>query len=130
MALKKLHVHICELLTKHPEAFILVAGDVNNFLPRFRQHISITTKGNNTLYKNRQEAYQPMPRPNLGSSDQMFCLEILLKDLHGMAQRSYSYACDCTDRQVLREAAIWVDRMDVEDYASSVCAYKPKTPVK
>ena len=53
-ALKELHDNISLLQTKHPEAFYVVAGDFNHVkltdtLPRFYQHVTIPTRGDNTL---------------------------------------------------------------------------------
>ena len=51
----------------------MAAGDFNHVkltdtLPWFHQHVSIATRGNNTLdcvYTNRWEAYSEVPRPHL-----------------------------------------------------------------
>jgi len=87
IALRELHDHICELQNKHPEAFFIVAGDFNqaklkDVLPRFHQHVTLATRGNNTLdqvYTNRREAYRAVPSPNLGFSDH---ISILLVPTH------------------------------------------------
>ncbi|KAI3370626.1 hypothetical protein L3Q82_007197 [Scortum barcoo] len=70
-ALKELHNNISSLQHKHPEAFYMVAGDFNHVnltdtLPKFYQHVTIPTRGNNTLdrvYTNKQarDAYRAVP---------------------------------------------------------------------
>ncbi|KAI3358987.1 hypothetical protein L3Q82_015367 [Scortum barcoo] len=76
-ALKELHNNISSLQHKHPEAFYVVAGDFNHVnltdtLPKFYQHVTIPTRGNNTLdrvYTNKRDAYRAVPHPHLGFSD-------------------------------------------------------------
>ena len=76
-ALKELHNNISSLQHKHPEAFYVVAGDFNHVnltdtLPKFHQHVTIPTRGNNTLdrvYTIKRDAYKAFPHPHLGFSD-------------------------------------------------------------
>lgn len=84
VALGELHDHTCELQNKHLESFFVVAGDFNHAklmdtLPQFYEHVSIATRGNNTLdqvYTNRREAYRALPCPHLGFSDHIYIMLI------------------------------------------------------
>ncbi|KAM9358386.1 beta-1,3-galactosyl-O-glycosyl-glycoprotein beta-1,6-N-acetylglucosaminyltransferase-like [Symphorus nematophorus] len=70
-----------------------------------------TTRGNNMLdqaYTNRRVAYRAVPRLHLGFSDH---IKIMLILAHG---------------PIFREAATNEDRVDLEDYVSSVCSYISK----
>lgn len=86
-ALRELHDHIGVLQNKHPEAFFVVAGDFNHVkltdtLPRFYQHVSIATRGNNTLdrvYTNKWDSYRAVPCLHLGFSDY---ISIMLAPAH------------------------------------------------
>ncbi|KAI3355733.1 hypothetical protein L3Q82_004320 [Scortum barcoo] len=78
-ALKELHTTTsARSSTKHLEAFYVVAGDFNHVnltdtLPKFYQHVTIPTRGNNTLdrvYTNKRDAYrEPSPTPTWAFSD-------------------------------------------------------------
>lgn len=50
----ELYENICSLQNNHPDALNVIAGDFNNVnlmdvTPRFYQHVTIATQGNNTL---------------------------------------------------------------------------------
>ncbi|KAI3352197.1 hypothetical protein L3Q82_005161 [Scortum barcoo] len=57
--------------------FTWLRGDFNHVnltdtLPKFYQHVTIPTRGNNTLdrvYTNKRDAYRAVPHPHLGFSD-------------------------------------------------------------
>lgn len=70
-ALKELHDYISALQNKHPEALYVVVANFNHVdlyatLPMFHQHVTIATRGDNTLnkvYTNRRETYRAIPVP-------------------------------------------------------------------
>ena len=76
-ALKELPNNISSLQHKPPETFYVVTGDFNHVnltdtLPKFHQHATIPTRGNNTLdrvYTNKRDAYKAFPHPHLGFSN-------------------------------------------------------------
>lgn len=63
-AFSELHDNICSLQNKHPEAFVVIAGDFYNVnltdtTPGFYQHVTIVTRGDNTPgVQNRCRAIQ------------------------------------------------------------------------
>ncbi|KAI3374040.1 hypothetical protein L3Q82_022606, partial [Scortum barcoo] len=133
---------------KHPEAFYVVAGDFNHVnltdtLPKFYQHVTIPTRGNNTLdrvYTNKRDAYRAVPHPHLGFSDHISIMLLpayrpLLR--HTPKQRTITVwpsdavpaLQDCfqrTDWQIFREAAVREGEVDLEDYTSAVLGYISK----
>lgn len=144
MALGELHDHIGALQNKHWDVFFVVAGDFNHvnltdILPRFHQHVSIATRGNNTLdrvYTNRGAAYRAVPHPHLGFSDHIYIQlvpahRLLLKDTKPTVKTITVWPSganfilqDCFERsnwQIFREAATSVGGVNLEEYASSVC---------
>ncbi|KAI3358424.1 hypothetical protein L3Q82_014857, partial [Scortum barcoo] len=147
-ALKELHNNISSLQHKHPEAFYVVAGDFNHVnltdtLPKFYQHVTIPTRGNNTLdrvYTNKRDAYRAVPHPHLGFSDHISIMLLpayrpLLR--HTPTQRTITVwpsdavpaLQDCfqrTDWQIFREAAVREGEVDLEDYTSAVLGYISK----
>ena len=76
-ATERLGSHIHDLMTKFPDAMIVVTGDfnqcnVNTALPGLHQHITCSTRGNNTLdlcYTNINNAYICHKLCPLGNSD-------------------------------------------------------------
>ncbi|XP_072362773.1 uncharacterized protein [Scyliorhinus torazame] len=76
-ALDELYTVINNYETEHPETLFIVAGDFNkanlkSVLPKFYQHISCPTRGDNTLdhcYSKIKGAYRSIPRPHFGKSD-------------------------------------------------------------
>lgn len=75
-ALKELHDSISTLQNNNSEALYVVVGDFNHVdlhakLPMFHKHVTIATRGDNTLnkvYTNRQEIYRAIPRPHLAAA--------------------------------------------------------------
>ena len=75
--LRPLYDVISALLTKHPDSFVVVAGDFNHInlktvLPGFKQYVNFKTRGENILdlvYSNTAEAYKAIPQPHLAVSD-------------------------------------------------------------
>ncbi|GAA6231470.1 uncharacterized protein LOC109141784 [Lates japonicus] len=148
-ALTELHNNISSLQHKHPEAFYVVMGDFNhvnltNTLPKFYQHVTIPTRGNNTLdrvYTNKKDAYRAVPRPHLGFSDHISIMLVpayrpLLRH-HTPTQRTITVwpsdavpalqdCFQCTDWQIFREAAVCEGEVDLEDYTSAVLGYISK----
>ena len=64
----------------HPDDVHIVAGDFNqanlkSVLPKFYQHVSCATRGENTyfVYTNIKHAYRAIQLPHLGQSDQPLC---------------------------------------------------------
>ncbi len=63
--------------TQHPEALVLISGDLNHVtldttLPAFFQYVDCNTRGNRTidlLYANVKDAYRATPLPALGKAD-------------------------------------------------------------
>ncbi|XP_062394808.1 ribonuclease inhibitor-like isoform X2 [Sardina pilchardus] len=149
VALQELHDTISSLQTKHPEAFYVVAGDFNHVkltdtLPSFYQHVTIPTRGDNTLdcvYTNIHGAYRAFPRPQLGLSDHVSLLlaptyRPLLRRTRPTKKTVTVWPTDaasvlqdcfqCTDWQVFREAATNEGEVDLEEYTSSVLGYISK----
>ena len=64
-----LHDAISELLTKHPDSSVVVAGEFNHtslkaVSPKFKQVVDFQTRGENMLdllYTNSPDAYKAMP---------------------------------------------------------------------
>ncbi|CAI5678409.1 unnamed protein product [Oreochromis niloticus] len=143
--LKELHNNISSLQNKHPEAFYVVARDFNHvnltdILPRFHQHVTIPTRGNNMLdrvYTNMRDTYRAVPRPHLGLSDHI-CI-MLVPAYHPPLQHSkptqktvwpndgdseLQDCFECAAWQVFRDAAVFKDKL--EDYTSAVLGYISK----
>ncbi|KAK3528504.1 hypothetical protein QTP70_000580 [Hemibagrus guttatus] len=78
-AMEELHAAISKQQAAHPGGAIIVAVDFNHsnlrsVLPKFHQHVSCTTRGDNTLdhvYTNIAEAYRAISLPHLGQSDHL-----------------------------------------------------------
>lgn len=49
VALWQLNTAINELESLHPDSFIVVAGDINQVLPKFQQHVYFPTREANIL---------------------------------------------------------------------------------
>ncbi|KAI3369447.1 hypothetical protein L3Q82_007487 [Scortum barcoo] len=148
-ALKELHNNISSLQHKHPEAFYVVVGDFNHVnltdtLPKFYQHVTIPTRGNNTNKLHQQrDAYRAVPHPHLGFSDHISIMLLppaycpLLRR-HTPTQRTITVwpsdavpaLQDCfqrTDWQIFREAAVSVrERWTWRNYTSAVLGYISK----
>lgn len=81
-ALSELHSNISSLQNKLLQAFFRIAGDLNHvklldILPNFYQHITVATRGVNTLdrvYANRHGSYRAVPCPHLGFSNHTFTM--------------------------------------------------------
>ncbi|KAI3354852.1 hypothetical protein L3Q82_004551 [Scortum barcoo] len=149
-ALKELHNNISSLQHKHPEAFYVVAGDFNHVnltdtLPKFYQHVTIPTRGNNTLdrvYTNKRDAHtEPSPTPTWASlTTSPSCWSLPYRPLlrhHTPTQRTITVwpsdavpaLQDCfqrTDWQIFREAAVREGEVDLEEYTSAVLGYISK----
>lgn len=147
--LAELHENIVSLQNKYPDAFYVIAGDFNHvnvtdITPRFYQHVTIGTRGNNTLdrvYTNRRGAYRAFPLPNLGLSDHISVMlapsySPVVKTMKptqksitvwpGNAASVLQHCFESTDWQVFREAATDAGEVDLEEYASSVTCYISK----
>ena len=79
LALNTLLTTINKLQTAHPDGIFIVAGDFNQanlktVLPKFHQHVTCPTRGQNTLdhvYSNIRDGYKASPLPHLGQSDHL-----------------------------------------------------------
>ena len=111
----------------------MVARDFNHVkltdtVPRFYQHLTIPTQGDNTLdcvYTNIDGAYRALPHPHLGLSDHISILlapeycPLLRRIRPTKKTASVLQDCfQCTDWQVFREAAMCEGEMDLEEYNS------------
>lgn len=148
-ALEELHEHIGVLQNKHPEALFIVDRDFNHVklmdtLPQFHEHVTIATRGNNTLdqvYTNRREAYRAVSRPHLGFSDHV---SVMLTPVHCPVLRHNKptqknitvwpntagpMLQDCfgkTNWQIFKEAVTSGGGVDLEDYILAICSYISK----
>jgi len=127
----------------------MVARDFNHVkltdtVPRFYQHLTIPTQGDNTLdcvYTNIDGAYRALPHPHLGLSDHISILlapayRPLLRRIRPTKKTVTVWprdACSvlqdcfqCTDWQVFREAATCEREVDLEEYTSSVLCFISK----
>ena len=75
-ALNELYKAISKQENAHPEAALLVAGDLNegkfkSVLPNFYQHVTWGKgeKGKKHLYYTHRDTYKAFPRPPFGKSD-------------------------------------------------------------
>ncbi|KAI3366789.1 hypothetical protein L3Q82_009452 [Scortum barcoo] len=118
--------------------------NLTDTLPKFYQHVTIPTRGNNTLdrvYTNKRDAYRAVPHPHLGFSDHISIMLLpayrpLLR--HTPTQRTITVwpsdavpaLQDCfqrTDWQIFREAAVREGEVDLEEYyTSAVLGYISK----
>ncbi|KAI3361850.1 hypothetical protein L3Q82_002181 [Scortum barcoo] len=125
-ALKELHNNISSLQHKHPEAFYVVAGDFNHVnltdtLPKFYQHVTIPTRGNNTLdrvYTPTNETHTEPRHTPTQRTITVWPSDDAVPALQDCFQR--------TDWQIFREAAVREGEVDLEEYTSAVLGYISK----
>uniref|UniRef100_A0A1A8GH13 Reverse transcriptase domain-containing protein n=1 Tax=Nothobranchius korthausae TaxID=1143690 RepID=A0A1A8GH13_9TELE len=145
-ALGEMYTNISDLQNTHPDGLFIVAGDFNHanlksVLPRFHQYVDFATRGENMLdlvYTNIPGAYRAEPRPHLGYSDHISVMLIpayrplvkrskpVLKQVKTWPAGAISALQDCfesTDWNMFREAAIYGNFTDLEEYTSSVTSY-------
>lgn len=124
----------------------VVAGDLNHVnlhatLPMFHQHVTIATRGDNTLnkvYTNRRETYKAIPHPHLGVTDYIAIQLVstywpMLKSRKATQKaitvwpdEAVPMLQDCfqtTDWQMFKEAASEGGDVNLEEYTSSVLDY-------
>ena len=83
-ALNVLYSAISKEENDHPEAALLVAGDINagklkSVLPNFYQHVKCAARGKtilDLLYSTHRDAYKAFPHPPFGKSDHNYILLI------------------------------------------------------
>ncbi|XP_059825173.1 uncharacterized protein LOC132393795 [Hypanus sabinus] len=144
-----LHEAISELLTTHPDSFVVIAGDFNHtslktVFPKFLQYVDFKTRADNTLdlvYTNTPQAYKAAPRPHLGHSDHISVMltpayKPLLKHVRAEKRQrrvwpkgAASALQDCflhTDWDIFKTAASYDDHTDIEEYAEEVISYIAK----
>ena len=137
-ATERLGSHIHDLMTKFPDAMIVVTGDFNQYnvntaLPGLHQHISCSTRGNNTLdlcYTNVNNANICHKLCLLGNSDHhLIYLRAKYKPLEPPAKRTVLAwtpevwdtlrgEFDTTDWSMFVNTA-----QDVNELAETVCSY-------
>ncbi|KAK3570813.1 hypothetical protein QTP86_027627, partial [Hemibagrus guttatus] len=145
-ALCELYGAISELQNAHPDGLFIIAGDFNHanlksVLPKFHQHVDFATRGVNALdlvYTNIPFLYHAEPRPHLGYSEHISvmlipayrplvrCSKLVLKLVKTWPEGAISALQDCfecTDWDMLREAATKGNTTDLEEYTSSVTSY-------
>jgi len=124
----------------------VIAGDFNHanltdIAPRFYQHVTFATRGNNILdrvYTNRRRAYRAVPLPKLGLSDDISVMLVpsyspVVKTMKptqktitlwpSNATSVLQHCFESTDWQVFKKAATNAGEVDLEEYASSVTCY-------
>ena len=148
-ALGGLHEAIGELLNKHPDSFVVMAGDFHHsslkaVFPKFKQVVDFQTRGENMLelvYTNSPDAYKATPCPHLGRSDHLSVM--LVPDYKPLLKRSRPVKKQIrtwpegaesalqasfmhTDWEVFKTAASQGDQIDIEEYAEVVTSYIAK----
>ena len=149
LALARLANAISAQQSRHPEAALIIAGDFNQtdlrtVCPRLHQHVSCSTRGENTLghvYSNVQSGYQSIPLPPFGKSDHISLFlkptyQQLLKRVKSSmrtvriwpegAESALQDCFECTDWDVFKAAATRDSLVDVNEYASSVTGFIKK----
>ena len=148
--LRPLYDVISVLLTKHPDSFVVVAGDFNHIslktvFPTFKQYVDFNTRGGNILdlvYSNTAEAYKAIPQPHLGLSDHKSVLLVpaykpILKRTRATQTHirvwpdgAVSALQDCfksTDWGIFKTAASQGEHhVNIEEYADAVISYIAK----
>ncbi|KAK3524430.1 hypothetical protein QTP70_028376, partial [Hemibagrus guttatus] len=142
----ELYGAISELQNAHPNGLFIIAGDFNHVnlktvLPKFHHYVDSATRGANTLglvYTNIPGGYRAEPHPHLGYSDHISLMQIsayrplvrrskrVLKQVKTWPAGAISALQDCfecTDWNMLREAATNNDSINLEEYKTSVTSY-------
>ncbi len=128
----------------HTHTYIYIYIHTLDTLSSFYQHVTIPTRGDNTLdcvYTNIQGAYRALPRPHLGLSDHITILlapayRPLLRRIRPTKKTVTVWPSDaafvlqdcfqCTDWQVFKDAAMCEGEVDLEEYTSSVLGFISK----
>ena len=141
---------ISALLTKHPDSFVVVAGDFNHIslktvLPGFKQYVDFKTRGENILdlvYSNTAEAYKAIPQPHIGLSDHKSVLLVPTykpRLIRTRATQSHirvwpdgavsalQDCFKCTNWEIFKTAASQGEHhINIEEYAETVMSYIAK----
>ena len=148
-ALNELYRAVSEQQDAHPDAFTIIAGDLNHanlktVLPKFHQHVNFPTRGQNTLdfvYSQQKGAYKAKPLPHIGQSDHLTILLLpayrqrakltkpVLKEVRRWPEGAVSQLQDCfqtTDWDIFKTSATHNNHIDIEEYTDTVTSYITK----